>query len=95
MSSDSPWHVYMVLCRDGSLYTGIAKDLEKRIKEHNSERTGAKYTRSRRPVKLVYQEKVSSRSDASKREYAIKKMTTTGKNALIQDDSNITSMESS
>jgi putative endonuclease len=85
----------MVLCRDGSLYTGIAKDLKKRINEHNSKKTGAKYTRSRRPVKLVYQEKVPSRSDAAKREYAIKQMTTTGKNALIQNDSNITRLESS
>jgi len=89
MYSDTPWYVYMVLCRDGSLYTGIAKDIEKRIKEHNSGRTGAKYTRSRRPVKLVYQEKVLSRSDASKREYIIKQMTATGKKALIQNDSDI------
>lgn len=85
MSSDTPWFVYMVLCRDGSLYTGIAKDLEKRIKEHNSGRTGAKYTRSRRPVKLVYQEKVPSRSDAAKREYEIKQMTTVKKKLLIED----------
>jgi putative endonuclease len=95
MSFDAPWYVYMVLCRDGSLYTGIAKNLEKRIKAHNSGRTGAKYTRSRRPVKLVYQEKVPSRSDAAKREYAIKQMTTTGKNVLIQNSANVTHLEPS
>ncbi|MCK5196267.1 MAG: GIY-YIG nuclease family protein [Desulfobulbaceae bacterium] len=83
MSFDTPWYVYMVQCRDGSLYTGIAKDLEKRIKEHNSGSTGAKYTRSRRPVHLVYQEKVPSRSAAAKREYDIKQMTTVKKKLLI------------
>jgi putative endonuclease len=81
--SDTPWYVYMVQCRDGSLYTGIAKDLEKRVKEHNSGSTGAKYTRSRRPVHLVYQEEVASRSAAAKREYEIKQLTAGGKNALI------------
>ncbi len=81
--SDTPWYVYMVQCRDGSLYTGIAKDLEKRVEEHNSGSTGAKYTRSRRPVHLVYQEEVPSRSAAAKREYEIKQLTAAGKNALI------------
>ena len=81
--SDTPWYVYMVQCRDGSLYTGIAKDLEKRVKEHNSGSTGAKYTRSRRPVHLVYQEEVASRSAAAKREYEIKQLTAARKNALI------------
>ena len=81
--SDTPWYVYMVQCRDGSLYTGITKDLEKRVKEHNSGSTGAKYTRSRRPVHLVYQEEVPSRSAAAKREYEIKQLTAAGKNALI------------
>ncbi|NOR10385.1 MAG: GIY-YIG nuclease family protein [Desulfovibrionaceae bacterium] len=81
--SDTPWYVYMVQCRDGSLYTGIAKNLEKRVEEHNSGSTGAKYTRSRRPVHLVYQEEVPSRSAAAKREYEIKQLTAAGKNALI------------
>lgn len=65
----------MVRCSDGTLYTGIAKDLEKRIKAHNSGEDGARYTRSRRPVKLVYAERVGSRSEAARLEYLIKKMT--------------------
>lgn len=65
----------MVRCSDGTLYTGIAKDLEKRIKAHNSGQDGARYTRSRRPVKLVYAERAGSRSEAARLEYRIKKMT--------------------
>jgi len=83
------WYVYMVRCSDGSLYTGIAKDVEKRVAEHNSEKTGAKYTKSRRPVRLVYREAVASRSEASRRELAIKRLNKKQKEALIslsQDD---------
>ncbi|MCK5340152.1 MAG: GIY-YIG nuclease family protein, partial [Desulfobulbaceae bacterium] len=72
MTSSNAWHVYMVRCRDGTLYTGIATDLNRRIAEHNSEKNGAKYTRSRRPVCLVYSEKVESRSAAAKREYCLR-----------------------
>ena len=63
----------MVQCSDDTLYTGITLDLERRILEHNSSNKGAKYTRARRPVCLVYSEKHDSRSEASKREYYIKK----------------------
>jgi len=63
----------MLECADGTLYTGIATDIERRIDEHNHSPKGAKYTRTRRPVKLVYTEKYSDRSTASKREYEIKK----------------------
>jgi putative endonuclease len=63
----------MVECNDSSLYTGICSDLLRRIDEHNSSDKGAKYTRSRRPVKLVYSEEHKDRSVASKREYEIKK----------------------
>jgi len=63
----------MLECADGTLYTGIATDIERRIDEHNHSPKGAKYTRTRRPVKLVYTEKYSDRSAASKREYEIKK----------------------
>ena len=66
----------MVMCADNTLYTGIATDLERRIEEHNSSEKGAKYTRVRRPVTLVYQEEYPDRSAASKREYAIKKTMT-------------------
>jgi putative endonuclease len=62
-----------VKCSDNALYTGIATELERRIEEHNSSVKGAKYTRVRRPVFLVYQEEFPDRSSASKREYEIKK----------------------
>jgi len=67
------YYVYMVRCADDTLYTGIATELERRIEEHNSSEKGAKYTRVRRPVTLVYQEQFPDRSSASKREYEIKK----------------------
>ena len=67
------YYVYMVECADNTLYTGIATELERRIEEHNSSEKGAKYTRVRRPVTLVYSEEHPDRSSASKREYAIKK----------------------
>jgi putative endonuclease len=62
-----------VKCSDNTLYTGISTELERRIEEHNSSVKGAKYTRVRRPVFLVYQEEFPDRSSASKREYEIKK----------------------
>lgn len=77
------WHVYIVRCRDGTYYTGIAKNLSSRISEHNSVRGGARYTRSRRPVLLVYMEPAASRSAAAKREYQIKRMPLAGKRALV------------
>ncbi|WP_294954817.1 GIY-YIG nuclease family protein [Sulfurovum sp.] len=67
------YYLYMLECADGTLYTGIATDLERRLEEHNSSPRGAKYTRARRPVKLVYTETYKDRSSASKREYEIKK----------------------
>jgi putative endonuclease len=68
-----PWFVYIVRCSDGTLYTGIAVDVEARIKVHNAG-LGAKYTKPRRPVKLLYQEELRDQSEATKREYAIKKL---------------------
>lgn len=65
------WFVYVLLCQDGSLYTGISPDPEKRLQQHLSGK-GAKYTRSHKPVKIVYQEKFDSRSEALKREAEIK-----------------------
>ena len=72
--SSDIWFVYMVRCRDGTLYTGITNDLEKRIMAHNTGKDGARYTRSRRPVKLVYSEEVESKSAAASLEYEIKKL---------------------
>jgi putative endonuclease len=73
-SQGSAWYVYIVRCADNTLYTGITTNLQRRIDEHNSEEGGAKYTRPRRPVDIVYHELAISRSEASKREYQIKKM---------------------
>ncbi len=67
------YYVYMVKCADNTLYTGISTELERRIEEHNDSDKGAKYTRVRRPVRLVYSEEHPDRSAASKREYEIKK----------------------
>ncbi len=75
--------VYIVQCADNTLYTGITNELERRIQEHNSSDKGAKYTRARRPVVLVYQEEHIDRSSASKREYVIKKMSRKYKLELI------------
>ncbi|MBU0681935.1 MAG: GIY-YIG nuclease family protein [Proteobacteria bacterium] len=77
------WFVYIVRCQDQTLYTGITTDPKERLLAHNSKTTGAKYTRSRRPVSLVYLEESDSRSHACKREYSIKKMTAPQKEALI------------
>jgi len=76
------WYVYIVRCRDGTLYTGIAIDVEKRIDKHNSG-LGAKYTRSRCPVKLVMTEKCKSENEARKREAEIKGWTRIEKDNFI------------
>lgn len=75
--------VYILECSDNTLYTGITTDIERRIKEHNTSQKGAKYTKLRRPVRLVYKENQENRSLASKREYAIKKLTREEKLRLI------------
>ncbi len=75
--------VYVLCCADGTYYTGIAQDVERRVREHNGSSKGAKYTKSRRPVALVYAESIGSRSEALKREYAIRHLTRAEKKALI------------
>ena len=78
------WLIYILECRDDSLYCGITNNLEKRLKQHNGEiKGGAKYTRPHWPCKLVYKEKSASRSEASQREAIIKKMSKDEKQALI------------
>ena len=77
------WILYIIRCNDNSLYTGITNDLERRIKKH-SNKTGAKYTKGRGPLKLVYQEKYKTRSEASKREYVIKKLSHLNKEKLFK-----------
>ncbi len=76
-------YTYMVECSDGSFYTGWTNDLEKRIKAHN-EKKGAKYTRSRTPVRLVYYEAFMEKQDAMRREYEIKQYSRREKEALIK-----------
>lgn len=78
-----PYTVYILRCSDNTLYTGITTDIERRIDEHNNSPKGAKYTRNRRPVSLVYSEACEDKSIASKREYAIKKLTRAEKEKLI------------
>ncbi len=81
--SGDAWFVYILRCADGSLYTGITKDVKRRCQQHN-DGTASQYTRSRRPTKLVWQEAQPSRSSALKREATIKEMTRRDKLALIR-----------
>jgi len=77
-----PWHVYILECSSGHLYTGITKDVNRRIKEHNKG-NGSKFTRSRRPVTLMYNEKCVNHKEAFKRERQIKRMKRIDKYSLI------------
>ena len=77
------WFVYMLRCRDGSLYTGYTDDVARRLAVHQSGK-GAKYTRSRLPVTLAYQEELTDKSEALRREAAIKKLSRAQKLALIE-----------
>lgn len=79
----SGWHCYMLECADGTLYTGITNDLEKRLAAHNGG-TASKYTRSRLPVKQVFSEAQPDRSAASRRELEIKRLPRSAKLALMQ-----------
>jgi putative endonuclease len=81
--TDSSWWLYVVECSDGTLYCGVTTSISRRVSEHNTSQRGAKYTRSRRPVSLVYTEQCSSRSDALRREAAFKRMTRKQKLHLI------------
>lgn len=76
-------YTYIVRCRDGTLYTGWTNNLEKRMETHNSGK-GARYTKSRRPVKLVYYEEFETKEEAMSREYAIKHMKKSKKEKLIE-----------
>ena len=78
------WWVYIVECADGTYYTGITTDVNRRLNEHNYSFKSAKYTRSRRPVRLVYSEEALIRSEASKRELKIKKLSRQKKIKMIE-----------
>ena len=78
-------YTYMVACSDGSLYTGWTNDLEKRVRSHN-EGKGARYTKSRRPVELVWHEAFPTKEEAMRREYEVKQLTRREKVALIRGE---------
>lgn len=77
-----PWYVYILRCADGTLYTGMTDDVEKRLKAHRAGK-GAKYTRGRGPLELIYTEQLPDKSSALKREIAIKKLTRAQKLMLL------------
>ena len=89
MESPKPQYVYILKCADGTLYTGWTTDLEARVATHNAGK-GAKYTKPRRPVELVYYEEYDDKGEALARECAIKKLTRAGKEALIAGASKTT-----
>jgi putative endonuclease len=78
------YYLYILKCSDKTLYSGITTDLVRRIKEHNTSKLGAKYTRSRRPVKLVYSKKYRNRSTASKAEAKVKSLSRSEKLKFIK-----------
>lgn len=77
------YYVYILECSDGTYYTGSTNDVEKRVIVHNTHKTGAKYTKARRPVKLVYQEALQTKGQALTRENQIKQLTRAAKQNLI------------
>jgi len=77
------WHVYILRCADDTLYTGITTDVERRLAEHNASARGATYTRGRRPVRLVWQASAANRSDASRQEHRLKRLTRAAKEHLV------------
>ena len=78
-----PYYVYLLVCADGTFYTGITTDTHRRVGEHNESLKGAKYTKARRPVSLVYEEVCDSRATAQKREYTLRKLSHLEKLNLI------------
>ncbi len=79
------WFVYILRCSDGSLYTGVTTNLYRRVNEHNNSNKGAKYTRTRQPVELVWSAECDSRSEAMKREASIKKLDRPKKLLLVNN----------
>jgi putative endonuclease len=83
MTLEKTWYVYFLRCNDHSLYAGITTDINRRLHEHNNTKLGAKYTRAKRPVTLVFIESSPDKSAASKREHQLKKLTKTQKEELV------------
>ena len=88
LSKDMPsdvWHLYVLQCADGTYYTGVTTDVKRRLNEHNTSNRGAKYTKTRRPVKLVYSSEYDSRSSAQKAEHRFKRLTRKQKESMINE----------
>ena len=85
LNKTTTWWVYFLRCNDNSLYAGVTTDIHRRVKEHNNSKLGAKYTRARRPVSLVYLEEANNKSSACKREYQIRHLTKAKKEQLVHD----------
>ena len=81
-----PFHVYILRCKDNTYYTGSTNDLARRLKQHNNSKSGAHYTKIRRPVTLVYSQECDTLSEARTREAKIKKLTRTQKYFLIKSN---------
>ena len=80
-----PWFLYVVHCSDGTLYTGVTTDIGRRIHEHKTGSRGAKYTKTRRPVRLIYRVGFENRSTAQRAEHKFKKLTRKQKNEVINE----------
>ena len=85
ISKQNKWFLYVLLCADGSYYTGVTTDTSRRLYEHNHSQRGAKYTRRRRPVNLIYSVSCANRSEAQKAEYKFKKLNRKQKEAVIYE----------
>ena len=81
----SKWYQYVVECNDGSYYAGVTTEVSRRVHEHNNTSKGAKYTRSRRPVRLIYCLEFSDRSSAQKAEFGFKKLSRIEKEEIISE----------
>lgn len=83
MTEQKAWFVYFLRCNDNSLYAGITTDINRRLHQHNHTKLGAKYTRAKRPVSLAFIETVTNKSEASKREYQLRKLSKSQKEHLV------------
>ena len=81
-----PWYLYVLSCNDGTLYTGVTTNIDRRIHEHNTSKRGAKYTKTRRPVKLLWSKEYPTRSEAQSAEYKFKKLFREQKLQIIADE---------
>ena len=83
ISKQNKWYLYVLLCADGTYYTGVTTDTSRRLHEHNYTQRGAKYTRRRRPVNLIYSASYANRSEAQKAEYKFKKLNKNQKEVIV------------